>query len=169
MDLPHATGFIISADLRLDSENSADETDDSGLAIAFSDDRSLYQNLFIESSGVFFSKLNTDATSIVRDTSFSMNTSEWHLYSIQVLGDDVTLSVDGTPELSSTLFNLSATGQLVLPDYAALGDIMPNAESQFDFTTFAVTVPEPSYASAGLLAMAMVIAMRTRRNHFVRA
>ena len=161
--LPHVTGFDISADLRLDSESSSNPTDDSGLAIAFSDDRSLYQNLFINPTGVFFSQLNATDTGIIPDTSFSLDTAQWHDYSIQVLGDNVTLSVDGTQEISSTLFNLNATGQLVLPDYAALGDIVPGAQSQFDFNSFSVVVPEPSYASAVLVAIAVVIAMRLRR------
>ena len=162
--LPHETGFIISATLKLDSESSTDPVDQSGLAIAFSDDRSLYQNLFIDPTGVFFSKLNNTDTSIIPDTSYSMDTSTWNTYSIQVYGNDVTLSVDGTQEISSSLFNLSATGQLVLPDYAALGDISPVANSQFDFTTFSVVVPEPSFAGATAVGIAAAVAMRVRRN-----
>jgi hypothetical protein len=163
--LPHDTGFVVSATLKLDSESSTDPIDQSGLAIAFSDDRALYQNLFIDPSGVFFSKLNPSQTSIIPDTSFSMDTAVWNTYTIQVLGDDVTLSVNGTPEIASTLFNLSATGELVLPDYAALGDISPAAQSQFDFTTFSVVVPEPSYAAATAIAIAIIVATRLRRSH----
>jgi hypothetical protein len=167
--LNESTGFEISANLRLDSESSSDPSDDAGLAIAFSDSQALYQNLFINDSGVFFSKLNGENTAIVPDTKFTMNTSQWNTYTIQVLNDNVTLSVNGTPEISSTMFNLSATGQLVLPDEVALGDLAPDAQSQFDFTAFSVAVPEPTYAPATLLGIALVIGMRSRRPIPVRA
>ncbi len=165
MILSDETGFEISATLKLDSESSTDPTDQAGLAIAFSDDQDLYQNLFITPTEVFFSKLNPSQTDIVPDTSYAMDTTTWNTFTIQVQDGDVDLSVDGTPEISSTMFNLSATGQLVLPDYAALGDISPVANSQFDFTSFSVVVPEPSYAGATAVAIALIIASRVRRSH----
>jgi hypothetical protein len=162
MTLPNGSGFIVSATLKLDSESSSDP-DQAGLAIALTDDQSLYQNLYIDPTGVFFSKLNSSDTGTVPDTSYSMDTTTWNTYTIQVQGNDVNLSVNGSPEISSTLFNLSATGQFVLPDYAAIGDISPFAQSQFDFTTFSVVVPEPSYGGATAIGMAIVIGMQMRR------
>jgi hypothetical protein len=163
LTLNHNPGFEITADLRVDSETSANPTTDTGVAIAFTDDRDLYQNLFFTPTSVYFSKLNNTGTAEVEDDSYTMDTTTFHTYTIDVDNNDVTLSVDGTPELTSQLFNLAETGQLVLPDTAELGDVATDASSQFDLTSFSVAVPEPRYGGPMLLAIAAVIAARTLR------
>jgi hypothetical protein len=163
LTLDNTTGFQISATLRVDSENSNNPTVDTGLAIALTDDGDLYQNLFFTPTGVYFSQLNATDTAMIEADGFAMDTTAFHTYTIDVLGDDVTLSVDGTPELNSQLFNLAATGQLVLPDTVELGDIATDANSQFDLTSFSVAVPEPRYSGPILLAIAGVVAARAIR------
>jgi hypothetical protein len=163
LTLNHLPGFEISADLRVDSESSSNPTTDTGLAIALTDDRDLYQNLFFTPTSVYFSKLNNAGTAEIVDDSFSLDTTQFHTYTIDVENNSVTLSIDGTPELTSQLFNLAATGQLVLPDTAEIGDIATDANSQFDLKSFSVAVPEPGFGGPMLLAIAAVVAARTLR------
>jgi hypothetical protein len=163
LTLDHNLTVDVTARLKLDSESSNDPTDAAGLAIAVSNDQDLYQNLFLNANGVFFSKLNSTDTGLMPDTAMALDTTQWHTYQLQIQGSSVTLSVDGTQELTSSLFNLSATRQFVLPDYVAVGDISPVAQSQFDLTSISVSVvPEPSYAAPIMIALAMIVALRSR-------
>jgi len=160
LTLNHLAGVEISARLRLDSESSSDPTDDSGLAITLTDDRDLYQDLFISPTDVFFGKLNAAGTGVTRDTSYALDTTQWHNYTIDLLGNTVALGVDGSSQISSSLFDIAPTGQLVFPDFVTLGDVAVDASSQFEMTSFSVlVVPEPSYTSADALAAAIVIAV----------
>lgn len=164
LTLNHAAGVEISARLRLDSESSSDPTDDSGLAITPTDDRDLYQSLFISPTEAFFGKLNAPGTGVTRDTSYALDATQWHTYTIDLLGNTVTLGVDGSPQITSSLFDVASTGQLVFPDFVSLGDVAVNANSEFDMVSFSVlVVPEPSYGPASALAAFIVIAARSRQ------
>jgi hypothetical protein len=163
--LDHTQTVDVIAQLRLDSENSTDPTDRSGLAIAITDDRDLYQDLFIDPTEAFFDKIDSTGTQRVRDSSVSLDATQFHTYDLRLAGNTVTLLVDSTPTISSNLFNVAQTGDFELPDYAAVGDISTSAQSQFDLKSFTVSVvPEPAYGAIVFFLLTSIIAFHVAKS-----
>jgi hypothetical protein len=162
LTVDHTQSVDISARLKLNSESSTNSAQ-SGFAIAFTDDRDLYQDLFFTPTGVFFDKLDPTGTQRVQDGFFAVDTTQYHNYDLKFSGNSVTLSVDGKQDLSGLVFDVAATGDVVLPDFVSFGDISSTSQSSFALTSFsAAVVPEPSFAVPAMLALAGMIAWRKR-------
>jgi len=153
--LDHLKGVEISATLRLISEYSSNPTDRAGLAIGLTDDRNLYQELYIHPTEVFINKAGR-----LRDSAWLLDATAWHVYTVRLIDQTVTVEIDGVARLTGTMFAAENT----LPNWAVVGDITSSARSEFQMTRFNVTVlPEPATAGLwGMAASAVLIIWRRR-------
>lgn len=150
--LDHVRGVEISARLRLVSESSANPADRAGLALSLTDDRNLYQELYINASEAFINKAGR-----LRDAAWSVDATQWHDYALRLIGDAITVDIDGITRLTGSVFAAANT----LPNWAVVGDITSSAQSEFEMTRFSVTVlPEPAVLA---LAGAFVPLLRRAR------
>lgn len=152
LTLDHARGVEVSATLRLISESSTNPADRAGLALSLTDDRNLYQELYINAGEAFINKAGR-----LRDAAWSLDATQWHDYTLRLIGDTITVDIDGITRLTGSVFAAANT----LPNWAVVGDITSSAQSEFEMTRFSVTVlPEPAVL---LLAGALVPLARRAR------
>jgi hypothetical protein len=126
-----------------------------GVAMALTDKDDDYSELYFTPTSIFL-----NGPGRVESSSFTMDTtSAFHTYQMTVHGSTVTVSVDGTPELTGQTYVTS--GAPVLPSWATIGDITSDAAGEYQMKNFSVSVvPEPITLS---LAAPLALLLRRRR------
>jgi hypothetical protein len=161
--LDHTQVVEVSARLQLVSQTSANPADRAGLALSFTDDQNLYNELYLNSTEIFINKRVADTR--VRDVAFSMDTtSAFHDYTMRLQSGVLTVLVDGTPRLTGALFDANGLNLPTLPNWAVVGDITSSALGTWQMQTFSVSVvPEPSLAVVALGGALAHLACARRR------
>jgi hypothetical protein len=150
--LDESQNIVLSTNLKVISSTTA--TNRAGVAMALTDKDDDYSELYFTPTSIFL-----NGPGRVEASSFSMDTTTFHTYQMTVHGSTVTVSVDGTPELTGQTFTTS--GAPVLPSWATLGDITSDAAGEYQMKNFSVSVvPEPVALS---LAAPLVMLLRRRR------
>ncbi len=137
--LDHTQTVRVSARLRLMSQASVNPTGRAGLALSFTDDRNLYNELYVNENEIFINKRVGDQR--VRDVSFAMDTvAAFHDYTMQLVGDALTVLVDGIPRLHGSMFDANGLSLPTIENWAVVGDITSSAAGRWQMQTFGVDV-----------------------------
>jgi hypothetical protein len=161
--LDESQNIVLSTNLKVISSTTAISgtpsnglTNRAGVAMALTDKDDDYSELYFTPTSIFL-----NGPGRVEAASFTMDTtSAFHTYQMTVHGSTVTVSVDGTPELTGQTFTTS--GAPVLPSWATLGDITSDAAGEYQMKNFSVAVlaPEPLTIS---FAAPLALLLRRRR------
>jgi len=159
--LDHTQVVEVSARLKLVSQTSVNAADRAGLALAFTDDQNLYNELYLNAGEIFINRRVADTR--VRDVAFAMDTtSAFHDYTMRLQAGVLTVLVDGTPRLTGAMFDANGLNLPTLPNWAVVGDITSSALGTWQMQTFTISVvPEPATGAGGLAAT--VLLYRRRR------
>ena len=163
--LDHSAGVEVAARLKLVSQSSVNMTDRAGLALSFTDDRNLYNELYINENEIFINKRVGDSR--VRDVAFAMDTtSAFHDYLMSLQGDVLTVLVDGVPRLSGSMFDANGLNLPTSSNIAVVGDITQSAASTWQMQTWTVSVvPEPAASLIIVCGILVPWARRPRRGN----
>ncbi len=155
LTLDESQTITLATNLKVISSTTA--TNRAGVAMALTDKDNDYGELYLTPTSIFL-----NGPGRVEGASFAMNTtSAFHTYQMTVHGSNITVSVDGTPELTGQTFTTS--GAPTLANWATLGDITSDAAGEYQLKNFSVGVAAPEPVALSLAAPLALLLWRRRR------
>lgn len=162
-NLNSTAGFALEFSLRVTAESHGANTNRAGFSIIVLDQSARGVELGFWTNEVWAQKEDfTHGESFAVDTQTAQRT-----YRVVVIGDNYSLAIDGTPQLSEPLRDYTSNGPDAVygqQNYIFFGDDTTSAGARFELSNITLApIPEPTEWALMLAGLGCVVAIARRR------